>query len=307
MRVLIHTFVAISLTVVPVVTFPADASAGMKTDGTAEPGEGVDDAKVDSPWQSHVGGALVSPALMLGTSPGAALIGNQPNDSGGEQRPDHMSVTAAKSLDLELSEETPAETDPSLVWQQLSPSYASATPLPYRGHAMYYNPGVMREVIAYRLKTSRITPCVECIGYIAMLRAGDLNRRVWLQLDESTFEGPYLVTDVAAAQHVGQLLEKGWAVDVDYRTARRWNMKMPYVTVWEDPPLDLFLARDTLPLMWNGSPVPSRFFSWAPRSADLAVPAYEGNAGSVRKRDRLLWAGDLLPLYEAPTLDYYVQ
>ncbi len=153
-------------------------------------------------------------------------------------------------------------------WKLLSPSYSSQTPLPASGKAMYYNPGIMEKVVENRLKFKRIELCEECIGRVAMLRYGDVNRKVWIQFYGSHLEGPFHVTDTAATQHVGMLLERNWILDVDYQTAQRWGMRMPYVTIWEDPPLELLMANFAVPLNWNASMGPDAAFERLPHSAD---------------------------------------
>jgi hypothetical protein len=122
-------------------------------------------------------------------------------------------------------------------WTALSPTYWEQTPLPVSGVAMYYNPFVMDGVLRYRQNNGNIDACPECIGYIALLRAGDLNRRVWIQLADGSYEGPFQVTDVAARHDIPSLLRRGWVVDVDWGTARRWGMRggVP-VTILPDPP-----------------------------------------------------------------------
>ncbi len=122
-------------------------------------------------------------------------------------------------------------------WEALSPAYSEPSPLPLHGLAMYYNPGIMREVVAYRLQRAQIDPCPECVGYVALLRRGDLNRKVWILWPDGTVEGPFLVVDVAARHHVSSLLKRGWAIDVDYKTALRHRMNRPLpVTVLAAPP-----------------------------------------------------------------------
>lgn len=116
-------------------------------------------------------------------------------------------------------------------------SYSQQSVLPVTGYAMYYNPEVMTEVLTNRLRMGHVTVCNECVGSVALLRVGDLNRRVWLQWADGTVEGPFLVADVAASQHVASLLARNWVVDVDYRTAMRHGMFNPvWVTVWAAPP-----------------------------------------------------------------------
>jgi hypothetical protein len=121
-------------------------------------------------------------------------------------------------------------------YETLSPSYNDRTPLPVSGKAMYYNPGIMQEVYSYRLQLGQVVPCGECVGYVALLRKGDLGRHVYLRWADGTVEGPFLVIDVAARHHIGLLLARGWAVDLDYQTAMRHSMAGPVpVTILDAP------------------------------------------------------------------------
>lgn len=120
----------------------------------------------------------------------------------------------------------------------LWPPYEQKSKLPAYGRAMYYNPGIMELVLENRLKSGQVSPCRECVGYVAMLRVGDLNSKVWIQLPDGTVEGPFQVIDAADKKHIPMLIEKGWIVDIDYETAMRWKMTGPKsVTVWAEPPL----------------------------------------------------------------------
>ncbi len=140
--------------------------------------------------------------------------------------------SASRSVDV-----TPPHVYCGTSLDSLNPSYSGRTPLPIRGKAMYYNPGVMEQVVTYRLSLGQITPCNECVGYVALLRLGDLNRRVWIQWADNV-EGPFLVVDVAAKQHVGALLRQGWAVDLDYQSAVRRGLDGPEpVTIWGTEPV----------------------------------------------------------------------
>lgn len=125
-------------------------------------------------------------------------------------------------------------TPPLRLW----PPYEQPSRLPAYGKAMYYNPGVMELVLENRLKAGQVVPCRDCVGYVAMLRVGDLNSKVWIQLPDATVEGPFQVIDTADKRHIPMLINKGWIVDVDYETAMRWGMAGPrLVTVWAEPPL----------------------------------------------------------------------
>ena len=113
----------------------------------------------------------------------------------------------------------------------------TATSLPAVGKAMYYNPGIMDQVLAYRLALGQVSPCPECVGYVALLHRGDLNRKVWIEWSKGDVEGPFLVIDVAATQHVPLLSARQWVVDVDHATAVRRAMNGPvFVTVLDAPP-----------------------------------------------------------------------
>lgn len=180
-----------------------------------------------------------------------------------------------------------ADTMPVAAWLKLQPPYASESPLPVSGKAMYYNPGVMERVIVNRLRFKNIEPCEECIGRVAMLRYGDINRKVWLQFYGSHVEGPYHVVDTAATQHVGMLIARDWIVDVDYQTAQRWGMRMPYVTIWESPPLDLLLANFTIPLSWVASMRPASEFSASLQSVNRAIDGRSDGYRTIKQNLRM--------------------
>lgn len=122
-------------------------------------------------------------------------------------------------------------------WSQLTPAYSEPTPLPVTGLAMYYAPRVMDSVASYRERVNNIEECEECIGRVALLRAGDIGRHVWIQVGDGVVEGPFQVLDVAGRHHIPDLLRRNWVVDVDYETAMRWGMRGPIeVTVYAEPP-----------------------------------------------------------------------
>ena len=122
-------------------------------------------------------------------------------------------------------------------WSQLLPPYDAPTPLPVTGLAMYYAPNVMDGVEAYRERVNGMAECEECVGQVALLRAGDLGRKVWIRVGDGAAEGPFQVMDVAARHHIPDLLRRNWVVDVDYTTAVRWGMQGPVmVTVYGEAP-----------------------------------------------------------------------
>jgi hypothetical protein len=121
-------------------------------------------------------------------------------------------------------------------YRDLSPDYYKPSRLPIQGLAMYYNPGVMDRVLQRQIGWGNVTECRECIGRVALLREGDMDRRIWLQRPGHAVEGPFWVVDQAAERDVPGLVRRNWAVDVDYETAMRWKMRGPIpIIVLADP------------------------------------------------------------------------
>lgn len=135
-----------------------------------------------------------------------------------------------------LDEIVSANQQPVSSYRDLSPSYYHPSPLPIQGLAMYYNPGVMDRVLQRQIGWGHVTECYECIGRVALLREGDMDRRIWLQRPGHEVEGPFWVVDQAAEHDVPGLVRRNWAVDVDYETAMRWKMQGPIpIIVLADP------------------------------------------------------------------------
>jgi hypothetical protein len=120
---------------------------------------------------------------------------------------------------------------------ELAPGYWEQSPLPQTGLATYYAPGMMEYVAGYRQTQGQLPPCPECVGTVALLRAGDIGRKVWLQQTDGERVGPFLVIDCARRQDVDPLVARGWVVDVSYELGQAWAMNRPLagVTVLEDP------------------------------------------------------------------------
>ncbi len=125
----------------------------------------------------------------------------------------------------------------SLAAQQPEPGYWDRTPLPLTGLATFYAEGLMDYVRDYRLGLGQVADCPECVGAAALLRAGDIGRKVWLQAAGEEPVGPFLVVDCARREDFPLLSDRGWAVDVSYELGRLWGMAAPLggVTVLEDP------------------------------------------------------------------------
>jgi hypothetical protein len=98
------------------------------------------------------------------------------------------------------------------------------------GRATYYAEGMMEQVAANRGLDLR--------GYkggVALNRAGDLRRTVWLQWADGAVEGPFLVVDCASRRDFPERERQGYVVEVDAQTARRrvfYDGKPAAVTVW---------------------------------------------------------------------------
>ena len=181
----------------------------------------------------HEGGFYLPPLTPNPIDEPDNYRGSVTADPGGVLRPSMAGELPAAPFGAVAPASHPA--GPS--YEVLQPTYWEQSPLPVFGRAMYYNPGIMSAVYTYRLQNQEVRPCAECVGYVALLRAGDLNRKVWLRWEDGTIEGPFLVIDVAARHHVPLLLRRNWVVDVDYQTALRLDMSRPLaVTVLALPP-----------------------------------------------------------------------
>ncbi len=125
---------------------------------------------------------------------------------------------------------------------EINPPYEAQSPLvagitqvpktPYFGRAMYYGKGLMNQVLENRraqFPESMVKDCEngtdpKYIGCVALLRAGDMGREIWMQRPGQEPEGPFLVIDVASKKDISCLLSREWIVDIDWRTAERWGM-----------------------------------------------------------------------------------
>jgi hypothetical protein len=106
-----------------------------------------------------------------------------------------------------------------LVWAQLVFSLLVAPPLVLDGQATFYGDGLMEQVVSYHQGIGQLTPCAECVGYVALLDAADIGRKVWLNLAGTpTYYGPLLVADCAGQAQRADLIARGWLVDVDFVT-----------------------------------------------------------------------------------------
>ena len=119
----------------------------------------------------------------------------------------------------------------------LTPGYWEQTPLPQTGLATFYAPGMMEHVLDVRDGYGQMLRCPECVGTVALLRAGDIGRKIWLQPPDGEKIGPFLVIDCARQGDIWPLVDRNWVVDVSYELGELWGMNRPLdgVTVLADP------------------------------------------------------------------------
>lgn len=156
----------------------------------------------------------------------------------------------------------PAQSD------ELTPGYWEQTPLPHTGLATFYAAGMMEYVLAVRAGHGQQLRCDECVGAVALLRAGDIGRKVWLQPPGGERVGPFLVIDCARREDIPPLLARNWAVDVSYELGQLWGMDRPLdgVTVLADP-----ADQGQTGLLSGPLPAPTRFFV-PPDKVTLSTP-----------------------------------
>jgi hypothetical protein len=123
----------------------------------------------------------------------------------------------------------------------LVPGYWEQTPLPHTGLATFYAAGMMEHVLTVRAGHGQVLRCEECVGTVALLRAGDIGRKVWLQPPGGEKVGPFLVIDCARQEDIPPLVARNWAVDVSFEVGQLWGMDRPLadVTVLADPAAEL--------------------------------------------------------------------
>ena len=99
------------------------------------------------------------------------------------------------------------------------------------GTATYYRPGLMQQVI-----TNRGLPYPDGV---ALNRAADIGRQVWLQWADGTIDGPLPVVDCAQRNHYNTREQQGRIVEVSAELAQRrgfYGIGPAPVTVWLIPP-----------------------------------------------------------------------
>lgn len=207
----------------------------------------------------------------------------------------------------------PAQSD------ELTPGYWEQTPLPHTGLATFYAAGMMEYVLAVRAGHGQHLRCDECVGTVALLRAGDIGRKVWLQPPGGERVGPFLVIDCARREDIPPLLARNWAVDVSYELGQLWGMDRPLdgVTVLADPadqqtgllsgplpaPTPFFVPPDKVTLSTPTptpriSPTPWRLTPWPTR---LPAPLAQASVAAPLMPTAAPLPAPLTPLITAPT------
>jgi len=104
------------------------------------------------------------------------------------------------------------------------------------GYATYMNPGMMNTVIDNR--------GLSWADGVALNRAGDLGRTVWIVWDDGSVTGPLPVVDCAQENHYLERERQGRVVEVSARLAKEKN----FYRVGPVPVTVLFEAPET---RWN--------------------------------------------------------
>lgn len=118
---------------------------------------------------------------------------------------------------------------PQAVWADPTPQDE------IEGKATYYAPGLMQQVAVNR----RLDMSGHFAG-VALNRAGDVGRTVWLEWDDGTIDGPFLVVDCAQrGPHFEQRELSNYVVEVPAWVARMrgfYGVGPVPATVRFDPP-----------------------------------------------------------------------
>ena len=100
----------------------------------------------------------------------------------------------------------------AILLTQAADEWQAPTPEPViSGDASYYSAGLM-DVVAH----NRGLELQGYAGGVAMMRAGDIGRDVWLMV-RGEWHGPYLVVDCAQRLHYDGLVDRGRVVELSRR------------------------------------------------------------------------------------------
>ena len=101
------------------------------------------------------------------------------------------------------------------------------------GCAAYYAPNLMERAAVYWGhidSTDEYEDWLHDSGYkgaIALYRVGDRLREIHILWPDGTLDGPYIAIESVASRHYDIGMAKNMVVDVDYSTARRYDMNGP--------------------------------------------------------------------------------
>jgi len=182
---------------------------------------------------AYIASCATTEEFLLGRCAGRAVASPPGSNLGGSEI---VSPLCGRDYPIKADDIVP-DYHSQTILNRSSAAYRTQVPTePDVGRAMYYAAGVMNRVLQNRIAWKQIPPGAvsDCEGgdskyrgCVALLRAGDIGREVYLKRPGQNAEGPYLVIDVAAEKDIACLLERNWIVDVDWGTAQRWNMKGP--------------------------------------------------------------------------------
>jgi hypothetical protein len=120
----------------------------------------------------------------------------------------------------------------------LTDTWAIPTPdAAITGRATHYKIALM-DTVAFRRHMS----LVGYVGGVALNRKGDLGRDVWIEWDDGTVEGPFLVVDCARLAHYPRREWHEYILEVDADVAMRHSFfhgVPPPVTVHFQEPIPL--------------------------------------------------------------------
>lgn len=110
------------------------------------------------------------------------------------------------------------------------------------GKAVFYGPRVMEATAYYRGLDLE-----DYIGGVATMTCGDIGESVWLRRPGFEWEGPFLVSDCARRNDLyGIIIYREEAIEVDFKTALRWNMIASYDFMSGDYEVAQWMIRNVL-------------------------------------------------------------
>ena len=87
-----------------------------------------------------------------------------------------------------------------------------------------YDPGVMDDTVAYRIKRGQLPAGTDAYMAVAVVDCGLLGYEVWIKWPTGLWTGPHPVADCSAAEDAQRHKDKGLAVEVSYEFAVDWSV-----------------------------------------------------------------------------------